>query len=103
MAEELINSIRSYVDLNSKEVECIKLLWKKKSIKKGDFFLAEGQICKYVGFILNGLVRYYINYDGEDKTYEFAHENNFICNNESFIDQTPSTKIRRLRNYADLL
>lgn len=93
MAEELINSIRSYVDLNSKEVECIKLLWKKKSIKKGDFFLAEGQICKYVGFILNGLVRYYINYDGEDKTYEFAHENNFICNNESFIDQTPSTKI----------
>ncbi|MEY8761252.1 Crp/Fnr family transcriptional regulator [Chryseobacterium tongliaoense] len=93
MTEKLIHSIQSYIDLDSKEIECIKRLWKEKSVKKGDFFLAEGQICKYVGFIVNGLVRYYINYDGEDKTYEFAQENNFICNNESFIPQIPSTKI----------
>lgn len=55
--------------------------------------MAEGQVCKHVGFIVKGLIRYYINYNGEDKTYAFARENNFVCNYESFIPQTPSTKI----------
>jgi len=55
--------------------------------------LAEGQVCKYAGFIVNGLMRYYINQEGEDRTYDFAQENNFVCNYESFIPKTPSTKI----------
>jgi len=93
MTEELIISIQSFIDLNPKEKDCIKLLFKEKSIKKGDFFLVEGQVCKQAGFIVKGLIRYYINHDGEDKTYAFAQENNFVCNNESFIPQTPSTKI----------
>ena len=93
MPNKLIATIQSLIDLNPKEIDSISLLFKEKSIKKGDFFLAEGQICKQVGFIVKGLMRYYINHDGEDKTYAFALENNFICNNESFIPQTPSTKI----------
>lgn len=93
MIEKLISSIQSIIDLTQKEVECINELFKEKQIKKGDFFLAEGQVCKQVGFITKGLMRYYINHDGEDKTYAFAQETNFVCNNESFIPQTPSTKI----------
>ena len=93
MPNKLIITIQSLIDLNPKEIDSINLLFKEKSIKKGDFFLAEGQICKQVGFIVKGLMRYYINHDGEDKTYAFALENNFVCNNESFIPQTPSTKI----------
>lgn len=73
MTEKLIITIKSIIDLTQKEVGCIKLLWKEKSIKKGDFFLAEGQICKQVGFIVNGLIRYYINHDGEDKTSQQRH------------------------------
>jgi CRP-like cAMP-binding protein len=92
MTEQLIISIQSFIDVNPKEVECIKLLFKEKSIKRGNYFLAEGQICKQVGFIVKGLIRYYINHEGEDKTYAFAQENNFVCNYESFIPQTPSTK-----------
>src|SRR5205085_5415374 len=75
------------------KIDCINLLFKSKSIKKNDFFLAEGQVCKQVGFIIKGLMRYYINDDGEDKTYAFAQEGDFVCNNESFIPQTASTKI----------
>lgn len=103
MTEKLINTIQSIIDLDPKEIDCIKLLWKEKSIKKGDLFLAEGQICKQVGFIVNGLMRYYINHDGEDKTYAFARENNFICNNESFIPQTPSTKIIQALEDCEIL
>ena len=93
MTDKLISSIKSFIDLTPKEVDCIKVLWKEKFIKKGDFFLTEGKICKQVGFIGKGLMRYYINQDGEDKTYAFAQENNFVCNNESFLSKTPSTKI----------
>lgn len=92
MTETLVISIQSFIDLNPKEIDCIKLLFKEKSIKKGDFFLEDGQVCKYVGFIVKGIMRYYINHDGEEKTYSFAQENDFVCNNESFIPQTPSTK-----------
>jgi CRP-like cAMP-binding protein len=93
MIEQLIGTIQSFIALNPKEIECINILFKNKSIKKNDFFLAEGQVCKHVGFIIKGLMRYYINHNGEDKTYAFAQEGNFVCNNESFIPQTASTKI----------
>ena len=93
MTEKLIVNIQSYIELDQKDDDCIRVLWKEKFIKKGDCFLAEGQVCKYVGFIVQGLMRYYINHDGEDKTYAFAQENNYVCDNESFIPQTPSIKI----------
>jgi CRP-like cAMP-binding protein len=103
MTEKLIISIQSIIDLTPKEVDCIKLLWKEKSIKKGDFFLAEEQVCKQVAFIVKGLMRYYINHDGEDKTYAFAQENNFVCNYESFVPQIPSTKIIQVLEDCEIL
>ncbi|HAO08936.1 MAG TPA: Crp/Fnr family transcriptional regulator [Chryseobacterium sp.] len=103
MTEKLINIVKSIIGLTPKEVECIQLLWKKKSIKKGDFFLSEGKVCKEVGFIVKGVMRYYINHDGEDKTYAFAQENNFVCNYESFIPQTPSTKIIQALEDCEIL
>ena len=110
MTEQLIASIKSIIDLTPQEVDCVKQLFQENFIKKGGFFLAEGEVCKHAGFIVKGLVRYYINHDGEDKTYDFAQENNFICNYESFLPGTPSTKnIQALEDceilqisYADL-
>jgi len=93
MIAQLIETIRSCINLAPKEIDAIKTLFKSRSIKKQELFLAEGQVCKHVGFITKGLMRYYINQNGEDKTYAFAQEGDFVCNNESFIPQTASTKI----------
>lgn len=103
MREKLINTIHSFIDIDPKEIALISLLFTEKRIKKGDTFLAEGQVCKQVGFIVKGLMRYYINHDGEDKTYSFAQENNFVCNNESFIPQIPSTKIIQALEDCEIL
>jgi CRP-like cAMP-binding protein len=103
MTGKLISSIKSIIDLTPKEVDHINQLFKKKELKKGDFFLAEGQVCKQVGFIVKGLIRYYINHDGEEKTYAFAEENNFVCNYESFLPQTPSTKIIQALEDCEML
>jgi CRP-like cAMP-binding protein len=103
MTEKLISSLQSIIDLTPKETEYINELFKEKQIKKGDFFLEEGQVCKQVGFIIKGLIRYYINHDGEDKTYAFAQESNFVCNYDSFIPQTPSTKIIQALEDCEIL
>ncbi|MBT2622671.1 MULTISPECIES: Crp/Fnr family transcriptional regulator [Chryseobacterium] len=93
MNNTLLLAIQSTIKISSDEEEIIQDLFKLKEYKKGDFFLKEGEVCKYVGFIKNGIVRYYINDDGEEKTYGFSKENEFTCNYESFVPQTPSNQI----------
>lgn len=92
MIEQLITGIKYFIRLNADETDCLKKLFKERYIKKGDFFLEEGQVCKYAGFISKGIMRYFINHEGEDRTYAFAQENNFVCNYESFIPKTSSSK-----------
>jgi CRP-like cAMP-binding protein len=93
MISTLLNVIQSLITLNPTELDTIKGLFKEKLYKKGEFFLEEGRICKQVGFVGEGLMRYYINHDGEEKTYAFSQENQFVCNYESFLPQKPSSKI----------
>jgi CRP-like cAMP-binding protein len=93
MINSLLNSIQNLITLSPKEIETVKSLFKEKHYKKGDFFLEEGRICKHVGFVAKGLMRFYINHDGEEKTYGFSKENDYVCNYESFLPQKPSTKI----------
>ncbi|HET8573966.1 MAG TPA: Crp/Fnr family transcriptional regulator [Edaphocola sp.] len=92
MINSLLYSIRNLITLSSAEADIVTSLFKEKTYKKGDFFLKEGQICKQVGFVAKGLMRYYINQDGEEKTYAFSQENNYVCNYESFLPQSPSSK-----------
>lgn len=93
MINSLLYSIQNLIMLSPAEIELVKSLFKEKVYKKGDFFLAEGQVCKHVGFVVKGLMRYYINHDGEEKTYAFSKENDYVCNYESFLPQSPSSKI----------
>lgn len=93
MTSSLIKSIQNLITLSPAEIDLVTSLFKAKSYKKGEFFLEEGRICKHAGFVVKGLFRYYINHDGEDKTYSFSQENEFVCNYESFLPQGPSTKI----------
>lgn len=93
MINSLLYSIQNLITLSPAEIELVKSLFKERVYKKGDFFLAEGQVCKQVGFVVKGLMRYYINHDGEEKTYAFSKENDYVCNYESFLPQSPSSKI----------
>lgn len=99
----LIEVIAQAIPLNAEEIDIIQRLFKLKTYKKGTFFLAEGETCKYVGFIKKGILRYYINDDGEEKTYGFSQEAEFICNYESFVPQKPSRQIIQALEDSELL
>lgn len=59
-----------------------------KEVRKGDFFLKEGEVCQHVGFLRKGLVRYYVNKDGEESTFEFTKEGEFVADYASFNSRT---------------
>lgn len=103
MINSLLGNIQKIITLSPAEREIITALFKEKTYKKGDFFLQEGRICKQVGFVARGLFRYYINHDGAEKTYAFSHENNYVCNYESFLPGKPSSKIIQALEDSDVL
>ena len=92
MINSLLNSIQNVIPLSPAEVDIVTSLFKQKRYKKGEYFLEEGRICKQVGFVAKGLLRYYINHDGQEKIYDFSQENEYVCNYESFLPQLPSSK-----------
>lgn len=93
MIDILLQSIEKTVDIDESEKGLIAELFHEKRISKGAYFLKESDVCRYVGFMISGVMRYYINDDGEEKTYGFAKESDFVCNNESFLPQRPSRQI----------
>ncbi|MBO9202186.1 MULTISPECIES: Crp/Fnr family transcriptional regulator [Niastella] len=90
--EALFNSIAYFVPVGEAEKEIIASLFTEKHFKKGEPFLQEGKVCRHVGFIVKGLMRYFLTEDGEEKTFYFAKEYEFVSNYESFVPQIPSLK-----------
>ena len=88
----LLEKIKQLIRLSEPEEQLIEDLFVEKHFAKGDFFLRENQVCRQLGLIHQGIIRYYINVGGEDKTYFFGREGDFVCEYESFIQQIPSDK-----------
>ena len=62
-----------------------------KILEKDDHFVKEGDVCKGVAFIEEGLVMYYnINENGQEVVCDFAKENQWFTQYESFTRQSPS-------------
>jgi len=60
------------------------------TIKAGDYFLQQGNICKKIGFIESGLIRlYYIN-NGKEVTNCFCKENSIVTSYTSLLTQKES-------------
>ncbi|MGX5690813.1 Crp/Fnr family transcriptional regulator [Arcticibacter tournemirensis] len=106
----LITTIRTLIRITADEEVILTGLFKPLKLKSGEYFLEEGQLCRYVGFIEEGLVRYHMNDNGNQKTLYFNKEGEFVSNYQSFLPREPSnTSIQAIEdtamqviNYADL-
>jgi CRP-like cAMP-binding protein len=86
----LIDTIKYLIKLREDEEAVLVDLFKPQTIASGKYFLEEGQLCRHVGFIEEGLVRYFMNDNGNEKTLYFSKEGEFVSNYQSFLPQTPS-------------
>ena len=93
MHANLILAIRHFIRLDEAEEAFISTLFTRRQFAKGDHFLREGQVCREVGFIEQGLIRYYnVKEDSEEITLDFGKEYEFTCNYESFLDHSVSRR-----------
>lgn len=91
MKDQIKKYFSRYVDFNDAEITEIYSKLTSEIFQKKDYLLKEGQICKNNYFIINGLVRsFYINNKGNEKITQFALENWWITNMESYIKGVPS-------------
>lgn len=103
--EQIHTYFNRYVEFNRDEINefCSKI--EIKTFDKKEYILKEGQICNSKFFILDGLVRSFnTDYKGNQKIIQFALENWWITDTESFINHTPSiTSIQTLEKTTVLI
>ena len=72
--------------------EITSIFSKKIIINKGDYFLKEGKISDQIGFINEGMCRYFYNTENEEITRWVSLQNEFITSLGSFISKTVSNE-----------
>jgi len=93
MHESLIKYIKSYATtpLTDNEITLIKNTFVPKKIRKRQYFLQEGQVCKYGAFIVKGAMRQYsVDDKGVEHTVQLYIENWWAADRESYVMLTPS-------------
>lgn len=90
MHSTLLKTLDHIADLDKEEIELITACFKTYNLAKGDFFLKAGEVNRHVGFLIKGLVRYFVYKNDEESTFEFTKEGEFIADYQSFNNHTPS-------------
>jgi CRP-like cAMP-binding protein len=88
----LLNNISKHIQLNDKEKEVFLDYLKLKNIKKKEFLLSEGEVCRYSIFVTSGCLRgYTVDKNGNEHVLSFAPEGWWIADMYSMISQKPGT------------
>src|ERR1700712_6135554 len=81
--------LKKYVDFNEAEWIVFAPYLSFITLKKKKNFIEPGIICKDVGFIVKGSVRYYHVKDGEEITGYFSFENEYLSSYKSYLTDLP--------------
>jgi CRP-like cAMP-binding protein len=64
---------------------------KPKKLRKRQYFLQEGNVCKYAGFIVRGSARTFtVDEEGRERIFKLSVENWWLTDFESYYKLTPS-------------
>ena len=94
MHESLIAYIKRYsvTPLTETDIEAIKELFVPKKIRKRQYFLQEGEVCKTAAFIVKGAMReYYVDDKGVEHITRLFTESWWVTDRESYVMLTPAT------------
>jgi CRP-like cAMP-binding protein len=89
--KSLINYFNNILPLNDEEMAFVEDVFKERSVKRRQFILQEGEICKHNTFVLEGCLKmYFIDHNGKEHNLQFAIENWWIGDISSFHAEEPS-------------
>ena len=90
-----ISKIKSSIDpiitLTDEELLVFSDFFEVKTIAKNEFFLEEGRVCDYIGFVNTGVMIYFKSMEnGNEITTDFAFEGDWVTVNLSRLNNSPS-------------
>ncbi|QBA23723.1 Crp/Fnr family transcriptional regulator [Chryseobacterium indologenes] len=91
MSDLLFKNISQYINLSEEDFQKFAKPFERKTFKKKEVVLKEGEYCFFEGFVLNGCFKiYYLNENGLEQTLYFAVEGWWITDIDSLINTVPS-------------
>ena len=90
--ENILNNIKRYISLNEEDEQQFISIVRTTKIKRRQFIVQPNFVCSHQTYVLKGVLRsYFVNNEGIDYTIQFAIEDWFISDFNSYINQTPAS------------
>lgn len=91
MYDLLYKKIEETISITEEEFDFCKTLFVPKKLRKRQFLLQDGDVCKYTAFVSKGLLRSYtIDEKGNEHILQFAFEGWWMGDLYSFLTEEPS-------------
>lgn len=91
MIDILFKHIQNKVSLTETDKELIKPFFIEKKLRRKQYLLQEGDVCKYLSFVASGLIRTYnVDEKGDEHMSVFGWEGWWISDFNSFLSGEPA-------------
>lgn len=88
----ILNNIKRYVSLNKEDEKQFAAIVRTTKVKRRQFIVQPNFVCSHQSYVLKGAFRsYFVNDEGLDHTIQFAIEDWFISDFNSYINQEPAS------------
>jgi CRP-like cAMP-binding protein len=92
MYKTLFETFEQFIVLSDQERQIIREIFKPFELKKGAYFSEMDKLNKRVGFLVEGLVYYYVLKGDNESITDFTKEGEFVSEYHTFINQTKATQ-----------
>jgi CRP-like cAMP-binding protein len=91
MHDLLLQNISKYIQLTQKEIDYFTSVIQIKRLRKKQYLVQEGDLCRYESFVNKGCLRgYHVDEKGQEHIAQFAIEGWWISDMYSFLTATPA-------------
>jgi len=91
MFELLSQSIKDRVSISEEEFNFCKTLFIPKKLRKRQYLLQEGDVCRYTAFVEKGMLRTFtVDEKGNEPILQFSSEGWWVADLYSFLTDEPS-------------
>jgi len=89
--QKLISNFNNYFPLNGRECDELTQRFTERKIKRRQFSLQQGDVCRHFSFVVHGCLKMYaIDKKGKEHNIQFAAENDWVADMSSFYAEMPS-------------
>lgn len=89
--QKLVAYFKGYFPLNAEEEDALASRFIERSIKRRQFVLQHGDVCRHFTFVISGCLKMYaVDKNGKEHNIQFAAENDWATDLSSFYAEKPS-------------